>query len=108
MERLVEEWEDKAKKEFELRLEEEVNYTAKIIQLEESLEERDQTLRYWKTRFSQLASLANGVIEDVPRMLKEADVSLMFRPVPKEVESFVEHCKGLVGLMKKMVARNRI
>jgi len=55
-----------------------------------------------------LASLANGAIEDVPRMLKEADVSLMFRPVPKEVESFVEHCKGLVGLMKKMVARNKI
>jgi len=41
-------------------------------------------------------------------MLKEDDVSLMFRPVPKEVESFVEHCKGLVELMKKMVARNRI
>jgi len=51
--------------------------------------------------------LANGAIEDVPRMLKETDVSLMFRPVPKEVESLVEHCKWLVGLMKEMVARNR-
>jgi len=46
MERLVEEWENKAKKECELRLEEEVNYTAKIAQLEESLEEREQTLGY--------------------------------------------------------------
>jgi len=108
MELLVEEWEDKAKNEFKLRLEEEVNYTAKIIQLEESLEEREQTLEHWKTCFSQLASLANGAIKDVPRMLKEADVSLMFRPVPKEVESFVEHCKRLVGLMKKMIACNRI
>jgi len=108
VERSVEEWENKANKECELRLEEEMNYTTKIIQLEELLEEREQTLGYWKTRFSQLASLANGAIEDVPRMLKEASVSLMFRPVPKEVESFVEHCKGLVGLMKKMVACNRI
>jgi len=78
MERLVEEWENKANKEGELRLEEEVNYTAKIVQLEESLEEREQTLRYWKTHFSQLASLANGAIEDVPRMLREAHVSLMW------------------------------
>jgi len=107
MERLVEEWEDQAKKELELRLEQEVNYSAKIIQLEESLEERQQALEHWKTRFSQLASLANGAIKDVPRMLKEADVSLMFRPVPTEVASFVEHCKGLVGLMKKMIAHNR-
>jgi len=107
MEHSVEEWENKANKECELRLEEEANYTTKIVQLEESIEEREQTLGYWKTRFSQLASLANGAIEDVPRMLREADVSLMFRPVPKEAESFVEHCKWLVGLMKEMVTRNR-
>jgi len=54
-----------------------------------------------------LASLANGAMEDVPRMLREADVSLIFRTVPKEVESFIEHCKWLVGLMKEMVARSR-
>jgi len=107
MEHLVEEWEGKANKEREQRLEEEVNYTAKIVQLEECLEERELTLGYWKIYFSQLASLANGAIEDVPRMLMEADVSLMFRTIPKEVESFIEHCKWLVGLMKEMVARSR-
>jgi len=54
-----------------------------------------------------LASLANGAIEDVPRMLREADVALMFRRIPKEVESFIKHCKWLVGLMKEMVACSR-
>jgi len=107
IEHLVEEWEDKANKEREQRLEEEVNYTAKIVQLEERLEEREWTLGYWKTYFSQLASLANGAIEDVPRMLREADASLMFHTVPKEVESFIEYCKWLVGLMKEMVARSK-
>jgi len=48
-----------------------VNYIAKIVQLEEHLEEREWTLGYWKTCFSQLASLANGAIEDVLRMLRE-------------------------------------
>jgi len=107
MEHLVEEWEDKANKKREQRLEEEVDYTAKIVQLEERLEERERTLAYWKTCFSQLASLANGAIEDVSRLLREVDASLMFRTVPKEVESFIEHCKWLVGLMKEMVTRSK-
>jgi len=44
-----------------------------------------------------LASSADGAMEDVSRMLRKADVSLMFCTVPKEVESFIEHCKWLVG-----------
>jgi len=51
MKHLVEEWEDKANKEREQHLEKEVNYTAKIVQLEECLEERERTLGYWKTCF---------------------------------------------------------
>jgi len=57
--------------------------------------------------FFPIGFMANGAMEDVPRMLREADVSLMFRTVPKEVESFIEHCKWLIGLMKEMVARSR-
>ena len=41
MEHFVEEWEGKENKEREQRLEEEVNYTAKIVQLEERLEKRE-------------------------------------------------------------------
>ena len=40
-------------------------------------------------------------------MLREADASLTFRKVPKEVETFLDHYKWLVGLMKDMVARNK-
>jgi len=40
-------------------------------------------------------------------LLREAYASLIFRTVPKEVETFLDHCKWLVGLMKDMVARNK-
>jgi len=46
--------------------------------LEERLEEHEHIIKHWKMCFSQLATLANGAIEDVPRMLREADVSLRF------------------------------
>jgi len=46
MEHLVENWEGKANKKREQPLEEEVNYTAKIVQLEERLKECEQTLGY--------------------------------------------------------------
>jgi len=107
MEHLTREGEDKVRKEHVQRLEEEINYLTQIVQLEERLEEHEHITKQWKMWFSQLATLANGVIEDVPRMLREADVSLTFRTVPKEVETFLDHCKWLVGLMKNMVARNK-
>ena len=107
LEHLAEKWEDKANKERGEQLEKEVEYMARIVQAEERLEGRERLIEHWKTCFSQLASLANAAIEDVPRMLREVDVTLMFRTVPKEVESFIEYCKWLVGLMKEMVARSR-
>ena len=107
MEHLIREWEDKARKEHVQRLEEEINYLTQIVQLEERLEEHEHITKHSKMCFSQLAALANGAIEDVPRMLREADVSLTFHIVPKEVETLLDHCKWLVGLMKNMVARNK-
>jgi len=35
---------------------------------------------HWKKFFSQLATLANGVIEDVPNMLSEAETMLFCIP----------------------------
>jgi len=107
MEHLIREGDDKARKEHVQRLEEEVNYLAKIVQLEEHLKEHEHITKHWKMCVSQLATLANGAIEDVPRMLREADVSLTFRTIPKEVETFLDNYKWLVGLMKDMVARNK-
>jgi len=93
MEHLIREGEDKARKQHVQCLEEEINYLTQIVQLEERLEEHEHITKHWKMCFSKLAALANGEIEDVPRMLREADVSLTFRTVPKEVETFLDHCK---------------
>ena len=75
--------------------------------MEEHLKEHEHITKHWKMCFSQLAVLANGAMEDVPGMLREVDVSLTFHTVPKEVETFLDHCKWLVGLIKDMVARNK-
>jgi len=107
MEHLIREGEDKPRKVQVQSLEEEVNYLTQIVQLEERLEEHEYITKHWKMCFSQLAALANEAIEDVSRMLREADVSLTFHTVPNEVETFLDHCKWLVGLMKDMVARNK-
>ena len=107
IEYLIREGDDKVRKERMRRLEEEVNYLARIVQFEEHLKEHEHITKHWKTCFSQLAALANGVINGVPKMLREVGTSLTFRMIPKEVETFLDHCEWLVGLMKDMVARNK-
>jgi len=53
-----------------------------------------------------LAALANGAIEDVPRMLREAD-AVTFRDPPREVQIFLDHCNWLVEQMNILIARVR-
>ena len=60
----------------------------------------------WKRNFFQLAALANGAIDDVPRMLREAD-TVTFRDPPREVQAFLDHCKWLVQQMKILIACDR-
>ena len=43
----------------------------------------------------------------MPRMLREADISLMFFNPSDVVQSFLNHCKYLVEQMKNMIARSR-
>jgi len=57
--------------------------------------------------FSQLTALANGAIDEVPRMLREADISLMFFNPPDAVQNFLNNCKYLLEQMKIMIARSR-
>jgi len=49
-----------------------------MTQLENHIAEQEKIIVRWKTCFSQLVSLANGAIDEVSRMLREADISLMF------------------------------
>ena len=61
---------------------------------------------HWQRNFSQLAALANGPIEDVPRMLREAD-AVTIRDPPREVQIFLDHFKWLVKQMKILIAHVR-
>jgi len=54
-----------------------------------------------------LAALANGAIDEVLRMLRETDISLMFFNPPDVVQNFLNHCKYLVEQMKIIIARSR-
>ena len=56
-------------------------------------------------RFSQLGALANGANDEVLRMLREADISLMFFNPSEKVQNFLNHCKFPVDEMKNIVAR---
>jgi len=73
-----------------------------LTQIVGYMAEQERTVEHWKRCFSQLVALANGAIDGVLRMLAEAESSLFFFNPPREVKTFIEHCKGLVAEMKNM------
>jgi len=70
-----------------------------IAQAEGFMVEREKVAEYWKNCFSHLASLANGAIDDVLRMLSDVESSLKFYNPPEDITIFIEHYK-LVGAMR--------
>jgi len=65
--------------------------------------EQEKDVVHWRRKFSQLAALANGAIDDIPRMLREVD-TVTFRDPPREVQIFLDHYKWLVEQMKILIA----
>ena len=88
-------------------METEERHQIMMTQLENHIADQERDITHWRTCFSQLAVLTNGAIEDVPRMLREADSSLMFFNFPDSVQIFINHCKYLVEQMKVIIARSR-
>jgi len=86
-------------------METEEKHKIMVTHLQNHIAEQEGVIIHWKTRFSQLAALANEAIDEVPRMLREADISLMFFNPPEKVQNFLNHCKFLVDEMKNIVAR---
>jgi len=78
-----------------------------MAQAEGFMAEQEKVAEYWKNYFSQLASLANGAIDDVLRMLSNVESSLKFYNPPEDITIFIEHCKQLVGVMNGFIARAR-
>jgi len=88
-------------------METEERYQMMMTQLENHIADQELDIIHWRTCFSQLVALANGAIEDMPRMLREADSSLMSFNFPDFVQNFLNHCKYLIEQMKVMIARSR-
>jgi len=107
MKEIMSEYEEKLKEEHWQKMEAEERHQMVMTQLENHIADQERDIIHWRTCFSQLAALANGAIEDVPRMLREADSSMMFFNFPDSAQTFLNHCKYLVEQMKVMIARSR-
>ncbi|KOM34854.1 hypothetical protein LR48_Vigan02g100400 [Vigna angularis] len=102
MEDYIEEQEERWRSmEFEER------HQALIKRMKEHIAEQETAVKHWKESFSQLASLANGAIEDIPRMVSEAEASTHFYSPPVEIELFINHCKRLIDEMKSLITRDK-
>ena len=84
----------------------EERHQAAMTRVRDRLDQQEKDVAHWRRNFSQLATLANGAIADVPRMLREVD-AVTFRDPPQEVQIFLDHCKWLVEQMKILIARAR-
>ncbi|XP_022640287.1 uncharacterized protein LOC111242243 [Vigna radiata var. radiata] len=63
-----------------------------VRRMEDHIAEQEQAVKHRKESFSQLAALANGAIEDIPKMVLDAEASTHFCSPPAEIELFINHC----------------
>ncbi|XP_052725996.1 uncharacterized protein LOC128194434 [Vigna angularis] len=80
---------------------------ALIKQMKDHIAMQEEAVKHWKGSFSQLAMLANRAIEDIPKMVLDAEATTHFCNPPPEIMLFINHCKWLVGEMKAFIARVR-
>ena len=64
-------------------METEERHEIMMTQLENHIAKQEKIIVHWTTCFSQLAALANGAIDEVPRMLREACL-LYTSPSPRD------------------------
>jgi len=73
--------------------------------MNEYVVEQGRITEHWKICFSQLASLANGAIKNVPKLLADVESAMPIFNPPKRIEAFLNHCKKLMEEMKNVMAR---
>jgi len=98
-------YEERMKDEQWHRMETKDKHEIMVTHLQNHIAEQEEVIIHWKMRFSQLGALANGANDEVLRMLREADISLMFFNPSEKVQNFLNHCKFPVDEMKNIVAR---
>jgi len=97
----------KMNEERQHQAESEKRYQEMIAQMNDYTLRQEWNIRHWKKIFSQLAALANGAIEDIPRLLSEVESALPIFNPPKKIETFLDHYKKLIEEMKSMISRAR-
>ncbi|KAG2408055.1 uncharacterized protein HKW66_Vig0028770 [Vigna angularis] len=94
----------KLKKERWHRAESEKKHQELMNQMKEYIVEQELVTEHWRRSFSQLASLANEAIKDVPKLLADAESALPIFNPPEKVETFLNYCKKLIREMKNVMA----
>ncbi|KOM57963.1 hypothetical protein LR48_Vigan11g099600 [Vigna angularis] len=64
-----------------------------IKQMEDRIAKQERAVNHWKESFSQLVALANGAIENIPRMVSDAEAMTHFCNPPEEIKLFINYCK---------------
>ena len=62
-----------------------------------------QEYRYYKDKDEKLVFLANNLIEDIPRSLKDAENVMV--PLLKDVEDFLQLCRATVDGFRSHIHR---
>ena len=104
-EQQVEEAVAKLEKERLHHAESEKRHRELMVQMNEYVVEQGRITEHWKTCFSQLASLANGAIENVPKLLVDDESAMSIFNPPKGIEAFLNHYKKLMEEMKNVMVR---
>ena len=60
-----------------------------------------QEYRFYKDKHARLAFLANNLIGDIPRSLR--DVETVMVPLLKDVEDFLKLCRGMVDGIREEI-----
>ena len=62
-----------------------------------------QEYRFYKDKHARLAFLANNLISDIPRSLRDAKNVMV--PLPKDVEDFLKLCRTMVDGFRAEIRR---
>jgi len=101
----VEEEVAKLEKERLHHAESEKRHRELMIPVNEYVVEQGRITEHWKICFSQLASLVNEAIKNVPKLLADAESAMPIFNPPKGIEAFLNHCKKLMEEMKNVMTR---
>jgi hypothetical protein len=64
-----------------------------------------QEMARWRTAFHKMLLVSNSVLDEMPRMLRMAEVEVPLLNVPSAVKDFVGYCRAVVTAYKNIVKK---